>query len=108
MYSSPRDMAVFLAANMGELPVDRSLRDALALAHHDVLQILAHSQQALAWEVLSGNGPAIVEKYGGLNNASAYIGFMPGRGLGTVILGNRRNQHPNEGGRRILPQLAAR
>lgn len=107
MYSSPRDMAVFLAANMGELPVDRSLRDAFALAHHDVLQILAHSRQALAWEVLSGNGPAIVEKYGGLNNASAYIGFMPGRGLGIVILGNRGNQYPNEVGRRILRELAA-
>jgi beta-lactamase class C len=107
MYSSARDMAVFLAANMGELPVERSLRDAFALAHHDVLQILAHSRQALAWEVLSGKGPAIVEKYGGLNNASAYIGFMPSRGLGIVILGNRGNQYPNEVGRRILRELAA-
>ncbi|HEY6602739.1 MAG TPA: serine hydrolase [Xanthobacteraceae bacterium] len=108
MYSSARDMAFFLAANMGELPVERSLRDAFALAHHDVLQILAHSQQALAWEVLSGKGPAIVEKYGGLNNASAYIGFMPSRGLGIVILGNRGNQYPNEVGRLILRELAAR
>jgi beta-lactamase class C len=107
MYSSARDMAVFLAANMGELPVDRSLGDAFALAHHDVLQILAHSRQAMAWEVLSGKGPAIVEKYGGLNNASAYIGFMPSRGLGIVILGNRGNQYPNEVGRRILRELAA-
>ena len=108
MYSSARDMAVFLAANMDELPVHRSLRDALALAHHDVLQILPHSQQAMAWEILSGKGPDIVEKYGGLNNASAYIGFMPGRGLGIVILGNRGNQYPNEVGRRILRELAAR
>jgi CubicO group peptidase (beta-lactamase class C family) len=69
---------------------------------------LAHSRQALAWEVLSGKGPAIVEKYGGLNNASAYIGFMPSRGLGIVILGNRGNQYPNEIGRRILLELAAR
>jgi hypothetical protein len=69
---------------------------------------LAHSQQALAWEVLSGKGPAIVEKYGGLNNASAYIGFMPSRGLGIVILGNRGNQYPNEVGRLILRELAAR
>src|SRR5262249_26096385 len=108
MYSSPRDMAVFLAANMGELPVERSLRDAFALAHHDVLQILAHSRQALAWEVLSGNGPAIVEKYGGLNNASAYIGFIPGRRPGIVVLRNRGNQIANEIGRRILRELAAR
>ena len=68
---------------------------------------MAHSQQALAWEVLSGKGPAIVEKYGGLNNASAYIGMMPSRKLGIVILGNRGNQYPNEPGRRILLELAA-
>jgi beta-lactamase class C len=57
---------------------------------------------------LSGKGPAIVEKYGGLNNASAYIGFMPSRALGIVILGNRGNQYPNEVGRLILRELAAR
>jgi beta-lactamase class C len=108
MYSSPRDMAVFLAANLGEWPVERSLREAMALAHHGVLRIGPHNRQALAWEMISGKGPAIVEKYGGLNNASAYIGMMPSRKLGIVILGNRGNQYPNEAGRRILLELAAR
>ena len=108
MHSSPRDMAVFLAANLGELPVERSLREAMALAHHGVLRIGPHNRQALAWETISGPGPAIVEKYGGLNNASAYIGMMPSRKLGIVILGNRGNQYPNEAGRRILLELAAR
>jgi beta-lactamase class C len=55
----------------------------------------------------SGEGPSIIEKYGGLNNASAYIGLMPSRKLGIVILGNRGNQYPNETGRRILFELAA-
>jgi beta-lactamase class C len=108
MYSSPRDMAVFLAANLGELPVERSLREAMALAHHGVLRIGPRNRQALAWETISGRGPAIVEKYGGLNNASAYIGMMPSRKLGIVILGNRGNQYPNEAGRRILLELAVR
>src|SRR5262249_57030918 len=36
MYSSARDMALFLAANLGELPVERSLREAMNLAHQDV------------------------------------------------------------------------
>lgn len=108
MYSSARDMAIFLAANLGELPVERSLREAMALAHRGVLRIGPHNRQALAWETISGTGPAIVEKYGGLNNASAYIGMMPSRKLGIVILGNRGNQYPNEVGRRILLELAAR
>src|SRR5262245_44285781 len=106
MYSSPRDMALFLADNIGEQPLERSLREAMALAHRGVLRIGPNNRQALAWETISGKGPAIVEKYGGLNNASAYIAMVPGRRLGLVILGNRGNQYPNEVGRRILLELA--
>ncbi|HEY7661834.1 MAG TPA: serine hydrolase [Xanthobacteraceae bacterium] len=107
MYSSARDMAVFLAANLGELPLQRSLRHAMALAHREVVRIGPHNWQALAWEIISDNAPTMVEKYGGLNNASAYVGMMPSRKLGIVILGNRGNQYPNEPGRRILLALAA-
>ena len=107
MYSSARDMAAFLAANLGELPVERSLREAMSLAQQDVWTIGPRNRQALAWEVLVGDAPTITEKYGGLNNASAYIGMMPRRKLGIVILGNRGNQYPNEIGRRILLELAA-
>src|SRR5262244_1148507 len=106
MYSSPRDMMAFLAANLDEMPVDQSLRDAMALAHRNVVRIGPRNSQALAWEI-SGKEPSIVEKYGGLNNASAYIGMMLSRKLGIVILGNRGNQYPNEPGRRILLELAA-
>ncbi len=105
MYSSPRDMALFLAANLGELPIERSLRDAMALAHRGVLRIGPRNWQALAWETIAGDQPTIIEKYGGLNNASAYIAMMPSRKLGIVILGNRGNQYPNDAGRRILLEL---
>jgi beta-lactamase class C len=103
MYSSPRDMMAFLTANLDELPVDSSLHDAMALTHRNVFRIDPRNWQALAWEI-SGK---IIEKYGGLNNTSAYIGMMPTRKLGIVILGNRGNQYPNELGRRILVELAA-
>jgi beta-lactamase class C len=106
MYSSPRDMMAFLAANLDELPVDQSLHDAMALTQRNVFRIDPRNWQALAWEV-SGKQPTIIEKYGGLNNASAYIGMMPTRKLGIVILSNRGNQYPNEPGRRILVELAA-
>jgi len=106
MYSSPREMIAFLAANLDELPVEQSLRDVMALAHRDVFRIGPRNAQALAWEI-SDKEPTIIEKYGGLNNASAYIGIMPSRKLGIVILGNRGNQYPNEPGRRILLELAA-
>src|SRR5438132_3209881 len=76
MYSSPRDMAVFLAASLGELPVERSLREAMALAQQGIVSIGRRNEQALAWEISFGDEPTIIEKYGGLHNASAYIGMM--------------------------------
>ena len=63
MYSSARDMAAFLGANLGERAVDRSLREAIELAQRDVVTISPHNLQALAWEIVQGDGPTIVEKY---------------------------------------------
>jgi beta-lactamase class C len=105
MFSSPRDMAVFLVANLGELPIKPALNEAMALAQRSVVNITERNHQALAWEITSGN--AIIEKYGGLNNASAYIAMMPSRKLGIVILANRGNLYPNEVGRRILLEIAS-
>jgi beta-lactamase class C len=107
MYSSARDMAVFLAANLGELPHNRALQDAMAVAQRGVIAIDARVTQALAWEVRKGPWE-IVDKYGGLNNASAYIGMVPARKIGIVILGNRGGMAVARAGRAILTALAAR
>jgi beta-lactamase class C len=107
MYSSPRDMAVFLAANMGELPDNRPLQDAMAVAQRGVIAINERVTQALAWEVRKGP-PEIVDKYGGLNNASAYIGMVRARKIGIVILSNRGSMDVGMAGRAILTELAAK
>src|ERR671925_151483 len=59
MYSSPRDMGVFLAANLGELPIERSLREAMVLAQQGIVPIGRRNEQALAWEVSFGDEPII-------------------------------------------------
>ena len=100
-------MALFLAANLGEMPGEQSLREAMRLAQEGRVTIGPRNRQGLAWEISFGDEPTIIEKYGGLHNASAYIGMMPHRKLGIVILGNRANQYPNEVGRRIMLNLAA-
>src|SRR5262249_5358495 len=69
-FSSPRDMAVFLAANLGDLPLPPSLQAAMQLAQRPMLRIGPRNLQALAWEIVPGDS-TIVEKYGGLNNAVA-------------------------------------
>jgi beta-lactamase class C len=106
MFSSARDMAVFLAANLGELPGQAELQQAVALTHRRVLAISPKNDQALAWEINKNDIP-IVEKNGGLDNTSTYIAMIPSRKIGIVILSNRGNQAPHDVGRRILAELAS-
>ena len=107
MFSSARDMASFLAANLGELP-QASLDKAIALAHRGVIAIEPRVLQALAWEINDNAEFTIIEKNGGLNNCSTYIGIIPSKKLGIVILSNRGNQFPKDPARAILLALARR
>jgi beta-lactamase class C len=107
MLSSARDLATFLAAQLGELPIDPQLRDAMQLTRQGVFRISPRNTQALAWEVNDYGGPLIVDKPGGLYNFSTYIGMVPQSRLGIVILANRGEQHPFEIARQVvLPALA--
>jgi beta-lactamase class C len=106
IYSSSRDMAAFLAANMGELPDHRPMENAMALAQRGVFTVNPHFKQGLAWQVVSGGNLTIIDKNGGLPNTSTYIGFAPQQKLGVVILVNRGKQHATGVGRQILHALA--
>jgi len=106
IYSSARDMAVFLAANMGELPEHRPMENAMALAQQGVFQVNPHFNQGLAWQDVSAGNLTIIDKNGGLPNTSTYIGFAPQQKLGVVILCNRDKQHATGIGRQSLHALA--
>ena len=107
MFSSARDLAVFLAAQLGEPPLDRLFREAMQLTQQGVFAMRARHIQGLAWEINDYGGPLIIDKPGGLNNASAYIGMVPSKKLGIILLANRGEQHLHEVARqRILPALA--
>jgi len=106
MFSSARDLARFLAANLGDLEIDEAFQQALQRTHRSLFRLGPHHAQAMAWEVEDHNGLLIVDKPGGLNNSSTYIGMVPSSKLGIVILLNRGNQHPFELGRRLLRELA--
>ena len=106
IYSSSRDMATFLAANMGELPDHRPMENTMALAQQPVFTVNAHLKLGLAWQNVSGGNLRILDKNGGLNNTSTYIGFAPQPKLGVVILVNRGKQHATGIGRQILHALA--
>jgi len=107
MYSSARDMARFLAANLGELPIDRALQAAMQDAQRGIFPMGRRVTQGLAWEVDHGP-PLLIEKNGGLNNTTSYIGMMPGEKLGILILSNRGSNNAGARiGRRIMLGLVA-
>jgi beta-lactamase class C len=106
IYSSSRDMATFLAANLGELPDHRPIENAMALAQQPVFTVNARLKIGLAWQNVSTGNFTIIDKNGGLNNTSTYIGFAPQQKLGVVILVNRGKQHATGFGRQIIHALA--
>ena len=104
MFSSARDMAKFIEAQLGELPLDTHLRDAINLSHQPVTAIRPQVMQAQAWEVHQG-AETIIGKNGGLNNTSSYIGMIPSKRLGVVILINRGDLNTWDIGYPILERL---
>ncbi len=107
MFSTARDLSLLLAACLDDGSVNPQLWDALHMTQREVFRIRPQAGQAMAWETNTTDGPTIVDKPGGLNNASAYIGLVPERRIGIVILSNRGDVHPFEAARStILPALS--
>jgi beta-lactamase class C len=106
IYSSSRDMAILLAANLGELSGHAPIQNAMAFAHQGVFTVSQRLTIGLAWQIVSAGNFTIIDKNGGLNNTSTYIGFAPQRKLGVVILVNRGKQHATGIGRQIIHGLA--
>jgi beta-lactamase class C len=106
IYSSPRDMATFLVANLGELPDRRPIEDAMALAQQGVFTVKPRFTQGLAWQIIGAGNLTVLDKNGGLPSTSTYIGLVPQHKLGVVILSNRGRQHATKVGRQILHALA--
>jgi beta-lactamase class C len=106
IYSSSRDMATLLAANLGELPGHGPIENAMTFAHQGVFKVSPRLTIGLAWQIVSAGNFTIIDKNGGLNNTSTYIGFAPQRKLGVVILVNRGKQHATGIGRQIVHALA--
>jgi beta-lactamase class C len=105
VFSSARDLALLLAAHLGQRPIDPILQAALRLTQQGLFRIGPRIVQAMAWEV-NDLGPTVIDKPGGVQNASSYIGFIPERNIGLAILSNRGESHVYEMGRRLLPRLA--
>jgi beta-lactamase class C len=106
MFSSARDLAIFLAACLDGGAADPQLREAFRMTQREMVRVSQEFGQAMAWETVHVDGIGIVDKPGGLNNASAYIGLVPARKVGLLLLANR-SDFPYENVRnRVLPALS--
>jgi beta-lactamase class C len=107
MFSTAHDLARLLAACLGEVQIDPQLRQALLATQREEFRVSPQYGQAMAWEIENPFRVTIVDKPGGLDNASAYVGLVPDRKIGIAILVNRGDVHPFEIARStILPELA--
>jgi len=106
MFSSARDLSTFVAACVDGRSIDPHLREALRMTQHEAFRVDEKFGQGMAWETVHLPDAAIVDKPGGLNNASGYLGLVPARRIGIVLLANR-GEYPHEIARyKILPALA--
>jgi beta-lactamase class C len=106
MFSSARDLAIFLAACLGGEVTDPQLGQALRMTQQEMFRVSEKFGQAMAWETVRLDDVEVVDKPGGLNNATAYIGLVPARKIGIVLLANSGN-FPHEIARySVLPKLA--
>jgi beta-lactamase class C len=106
MFSSARDLATFVAACLDGAAIDPQLRAALQMTQREAFRVSEKFGQAMAWETIHLDGVEIVDKPGGLNNATAYVGLVPARRIGIVLLANR-GDFPHENARdEVLPALS--
>ncbi len=105
MYSSAKDLGIFVAASLDDSAIDPQLAQALKMTQRETFRVDADFGQAIAWENVHRHGIEVIDKPGGLNNATAYVGLLPQQKMGVVILANR-GEFPYEIGRyRVLPEL---
>jgi beta-lactamase class C len=104
--STGRDMGKFLAANLGEAPNHPRIVQAMQFAQKPYYEVSKKMTQGLAWQRVQQHGELVIDKNGGLDGTATYIGMMPGRKLGVVVLCNKGKSQATTIGRDLLAALA--
>jgi len=102
--STSKDMLQFLKANMG-LAGPEKLQEAMKFAQKPYYKVRDHFEMGLGWQRSEYEGTLIIDKNGGLAGFTSYIGWIPGKRLGVVILTNKGKARTTEVGRSILEHL---
>lgn len=103
--STSRDMLKFLLANLN-VEGPEPLRKAMQVAQQGVFRVNEHLTLGLGWQRFQGEKVLFVDKNGGVDGFSSYIGMVPEKKMGVVLLANRAGTEITEAGRHLLRVLA--
>jgi beta-lactamase class C len=103
--STAKDLLQFLKANMA-LSGPAELLKAMQLAQRPYHKVRAHFTMGLGWQRFNTGKTLIIDKNGGLPGFTSYMGWIPEKGIGIVILTNKSEARPTELGRFLLKHFA--
>lgn len=104
--STSSDMLKFLEANLNLLGPLEMLK-AMQFAQKSYFKVKSNFEMGLGWQRFqTEDNLLIIDKNGGLEGFSSYIGMIPAQKLGIVILMNKAKAHSTRLGRKILLALA--
>lgn len=102
--SSAEDMLKFLEANLGVYGPDE-IKEAMQLTQQGHFKVNSQLTLGLGWQLFEKGGMLIVDKNGGVPGFSSYIGMIPEKKMGIVVLMNKAKTNSTQIGRRLLQQL---
>lgn len=103
--STITDMFKFLKANL-EIDGPPKLLKAMQFAQEGRFKVSEHLTMGLGWQRFSTQKELLIDKNGGVEGFSSYIGMNPDKKIGIVILVNKGKTGVTNAGRRILNQLS--
>ncbi len=103
--STISDMFKFLKANLGMEGPPRLLK-AMQFAQEGRFKVSEHLTLGLGWQRFSTKKELLIDKNGGVEGFSSYIGMNPDKKMGIVILVNKGKTGVTNAGRKILNLLS--
>jgi beta-lactamase class C len=103
--STASDMLKFLEANLG-VKGSKEVLDAMQLAHQGFFKVNDKLTIGLGWQRVKVREMLIIDKNGGLPGFASYIGMIPEKKIGIVILANKSKIKSTLVGRQLLMRLA--
>jgi beta-lactamase class C len=103
--STAKDLLKFLKANMG-LTGPVKLLKAMQLAQQPYFKVRDHFFMGLGWQRFDIKGQLIIDKNGGVSGFTSYIGWIPEKRVGIVILTNKGKSRATQIGRNLLIHLS--